>query len=1244
MPFGEGESMARSNEVIDLKVKFDLTDNEVSKAITDMDVAFKKAKPAVEKANNMVNRFVETLRKIDSTEGPDKLTKRLYKTEKAASKVAEKIQKLYADMTKPLGENKALGGTYNALDISNRIQEVYKEFGSAKALEDMVNSAEAEFKRLSKLRDDAIEGFKAYEQNITKDLRKTNYEITKIGKEKKALLRSGVAEDDPQIKALDSQLQLARIHLSEVRAAFFKLDDSMQSKRVIEMGNAASEAGEKFQELNKILTSLKLLLGASTDAPILKDPAQLQALLKQLESYEQDLNLIEKGYKASEKASKESANASARYHSSASHYARNHKSVLQSLYSVVKKLISGFKKLSLHTHKAFDSSQNDIKHALRNIMRYGLGVRSLYFLFRRLRAAIKDAFGVMAQQWEPVNQQISAMIKALNGVKGSLATMLQPLLEGFSTIFVQISAGIQKVMETIGAFFAYLTGQDYILRAKAGDVDWAEYLEDKLGEAADDAKELNKQLAGFDKLNNLTTNKSKDKQDKEKIDLSTITFEKVPIEKLDLFQWLKEMWEKSDFSEFGAMLNKKLLDMLQKLDWKKIEAIGRKIGKCIATAINGFFHDHALGIEIGKAIAGWLNTKFAAIGEFAKTVDWRNIGLFIVDGIKSFFDTANFAEWGDAAASLIDGLLEALYAIVSDDSMWEKATTKILEGLNGFMTRMLTKSKRFVGFGIAHEPIYQEEALNGFEKIGAILNTIANKVLDTLIAIFDDEELRQKFTEGVQTFIESIQWKDITFKLVDFGGAFIGSMIQALFGMENSEDADRLGKTAIWILIGAKTIQTAMKIFSWCAETWAKIKVFMEGIVTFLEGGWIAIQTAFLGFVGYFGQNPEALTMAIDNFSRLCAFVEDKLPKLADTISSFVEKAEKVVEPFFDFIGLIIEAIGLPLSLLGGKEGWQDAWDEFLTNIDKFKGYFNSGNEDVEIGEDLMNGLLAGAQTGATAGKNAWDAVFNGIIDEARDIFDTHSPSKVFEDIGIDVMDGFLLPFDKLKDRFLKIWDVVKTSAVNAIKIMSKLITSMLSTMSNNIKSIVSNMANSIVNAFASMVNRVKTKLSGIFSSGLNVSGIMDSFSSALADAEKNWSSMWSDMAKIAKNKTNDIIKYLNGILEGYGIMINTDLVKAVDDKTKNPTKKVVLPSIPYLAQGAVIPPNSQFLAVLGDQKSGTNVEAPLTTIEQALRNVLGEFGVNVTFDVKGDPNGMFKVMQEESRKFTRRTGLKAFT
>lgn len=65
----------------------------------------------------------------------------------------------------------------------------------------------------------------------------------------------------------------------------------------------------------------------------------------------------------------------------------------------------------------------------------------------------------------------------------------------------------------------------------------------------------------------------------------------------------------------------------------------------------------------------------------------------------------------------------------------------------------------------------------------------------------------------------------------------------------------------------------------------------------------------------------------------------------------------------------------------------------------------------------------------------------------------------------------------------------------------------------------------------------------------------------------------------------------------------------------------LVYNDIPQLAHGAVIPPNKEFLAVLGDQKSGTNVEAPLSTIKQAVMEALAQGSrepINVNLVVDG--------------------------
>ena len=105
------------------------------------------------------------------------------------------------------------------------------------------------------------------------------------------------------------------------------------------------------------------------------------------------------------------------------------------------------------------------------------------------------------------------------------------------------------------------------------------------------------------------------------------------------------------------------------------------------------------------------------------------------------------------------------------------------------------------------------------------------------------------------------------------------------------------------------------------------------------------------------------------------------------------------------------------------------------------------------------------------------------------------------------------------------------------------------------------------------------------------------------------------------KNMANGIIGFLNGLITAAQWAAN-GIVKALNSlsftvpnwvpqlggKTMGfHLKQVSIPQIPYLAQGAVLPANKPFLAVVGDQKHGTNVEAPLETIQQAVAAVMGD-------------------------------------
>ena len=118
---------------------------------------------------------------------------------------------------------------------------------------------------------------------------------------------------------------------------------------------------------------------------------------------------------------------------------------------------------------------------------------------------------------------------------------------------------------------------------------------------------------------------------------------------------------------------------------------------------------------------------------------------------------------------------------------------------------------------------------------------------------------------------------------------------------------------------------------------------------------------------------------------------------------------------------------------------------------------------------------------------------------------------------------------------------------------------------------------------------------------------IQTDMSAKLASLSGSVSSAWGDMAYTVKNQIQSMqnsINSLKGTTVSLKITTNSSSGGGhIDVNTGMPIVRSVSPAstVPYLASGAVIPPNAPFMAVLGDQKHGTNIEAPLATIQEAV-------------------------------------------
>ncbi len=170
-----------------------------------------------------------------------------------------------------------------------------------------------------------------------------------------------------------------------------------------------------------------------------------------------------------------------------------------------------------------------------------------------------------------------------------------------------------------------------------------------------------------------------------------------------------------------------------------------------------------------------------------------------------------------------------------------------------------------------------------------------------------------------------------------------------------------------------------------------------------------------------------------------------------------------------------------------------------------------------------------------------------------------------------------------------------------------------------------------VFSGVASVVSTAFGLVADVVNIGLTIlQGLADFLTAVL---QGRWSTAWNTMAatvtavwgKITstiQSAVSGILSVVHGMVSGIqsaisGLLSSLGSVRSAAGSALGSVMGHSLPQglpivaglenlpVPALAQGAVIPPNRKFLALLGDQGAGTNVEAPLATIQQAMAEVL---------------------------------------
>lgn len=152
--------------------------------------------------------------------------------------------------------------------------------------------------------------------------------------------------------------------------------------------------------------------------------------------------------------------------------------------------------------EAVGGASMKFKKGFLTVLKYGFGIRSLFFLFRKLRAGVQEGMNALMGVDSGLRDSMIKLKSSLAELKGSWASAFSPIIQSVTPMLQSLIGWLNRCANAIASFFATLSGKGTYKKAVANTGKIA----NDLAGGAGSAKEINKQLAGFDELEILQDN------------------------------------------------------------------------------------------------------------------------------------------------------------------------------------------------------------------------------------------------------------------------------------------------------------------------------------------------------------------------------------------------------------------------------------------------------------------------------------------------------------------------------------------------------------------------------------------------------------------------------------------------------------------------------------------------------------------------------------------------------------------
>lgn len=383
------------------------------------------------------------------------------------------------------------------------------------------------------------------------------------------------------------------------------------------------------------------------------------------------------------------------------------------------------------------------------------------------------------------------------------------------------------------------------------------------------------------------------------------------------------------------------------------------------------------------------------------------------------------------------------------------------------------------------------------------------------------------------------------------------------------------------------------------------------------------------------------LTIATNLIGGIAGFLESEREDIQQSILSIFDITANIFEKAAEFTS----AFAYVFEAFASEEGQQITEDILAIFSDAFYGATELA---LKFGEDIIGLIVDPFVNSKEELRKALEDLLGGVSDFTEEV------RRVVEDafsIINDIYDEHIRPiFDELIPEIEELWKEHISPLLSELgTFFSELGKDLGLLWDKTLKPIIQWIAKYILPVVGPVFESALKIIVGFFGAAGDVaSGFLRILSGVISFIvgvfTLDWGRAWEGVTKIFSGifkaivavvefVINSIITLINGLTGGINFVTGLFGIPEIPEIPKV--------DIPMLATGAVIPPNAPFMAMLGDQKHGNNIEAPEDLIRKIVREESGNgnAGGDVTLPVYIDGTKLLEIVVSKAKLLQASTG-----